>query len=476
MSTCQTKTPVIPATSCMKWGEGQQKRLCEIHERRDSNPYFLNHTSRDIQENIVPIAEHIERAAHPSKNSSSFMRLSLQGRLHTNTRYTIQEMVQLIDMLNLYLISCEMILAGEMQRISLDVYKKLKEENMLRHQLKKSVGELHAKTDDLFKQVILEDRRIVTEYANIVAPAYAKAYYEAGGSISNRLQMQFHKVQGERINLIILSTKNALDKICVPHSDIVAQVMTLIGLSTTNINLYEAVQKKIDAIHGGTLKITRQKSLHNESIIKSARNVVDLFVSRNQNVPEREGKAAQGLLKQLGEYMAGQDMFSIVDNCLLAMNMEYVEFLLSSLRIDMQNRSIPLSLYRNLLERMGTYSNVRQMLSQLGNIPVPEEVDAWDFAATLPSISSGTALNSFRRLCIENKSILPEKEDSHKRICRELRQVVRKCKKTLPIEVIKAIYADLKSKKKVMELLKEAGSELDPTARIVKKMKVSELK
>lgn len=44
------------------------------------------------------------------------------------------------------------------------------------------------------------------------------------------------------------------------------------------------------------------------------------------------------------------------------------------------------------------------------------------------------------------------------------------------MKVIKAIYADLKSKKKVMELLKEAGPELDATLLIVKKMKVIELK
>lgn len=421
MSTCKTETPVISAVPCMEWGEGQQKHLREIHERRNSNPYSVKHTGKGIRENTVPIVKHIERAAQPPENNSSFMRLSPQGRPHTGTRYTIQEMVQLINMLNLYLISCEMILAGEMQRISLDVCEKLRKENMLRHQLKKSVGELRAKTDDLFKRVVLEDRRIVTEHANMVAPAYAKAYYEAGGSLSSRLQMQFRKMQGERINLIILSTKNALDKIRVPHSDIVAQVMTLIGISTTNINLYEAVQKKIDTIHGGTLKITRQKSLHNESIIKSARNVVDIFVSRNQNVPEREGKAAQDLLKQLGDYMSGEDMFFIVDNCLLAMNMEYVEFFLASLRIDMQNRPILLSIYRNLLERMGTYANVREMISQLVAVPIPEGTDAWDFATKLPSISSGTALNSFRRLCIENKSISPEREDNQKMVCRKLR-------------------------------------------------------
>lgn len=420
MSTCQTKAPVISVTSCMECGERLQKRLREIHERMDSNPYFLNHIAEGIQQTTIPIVKNIKRAARSSKNSSSFMRLSSQGRLHTGTRYTLQEMVELINMLNLYLISCEMILAGEMQRISLDVYKKLKEENMLRHQLKKSVGELHAKTDDLFKRVVHEDRRIVTEHAKIVAPTYAKAYYDAGGSLSNRLQMQFHKVQGERINLTILSTKNALDRIHVPHSDIVARVMVLIGLSTTGINIYEAVQKKIDNIHGGTLKITRQKSLHNESIIKSARNVVDIFVSRNQNVPEREGKAAQDLLKQLGDYMSGEDMFFIVDNCLL-MNMEYVEFFLASLRIDMQNRPISLSLYRNLLERMGTYANVREMISQLVAVPIPEGTDAWDFATKLPSISSGTALNSFRRLCIENKSISPEREDNKKMVCRKLR-------------------------------------------------------
>lgn len=471
MRICKKEIQEVATSPCMEWGEMQQSQLQIIHKRMDNNPYYQAHISDHNQENAVSITKYIGRQATPSHMNSL-----PHGKLYTGTRYTIQEMAQTINLLNMYLVSCEMILAEEMQRISINIYKELKERNMLRQQLKKSAGELHAKTDDLFKRVTLEDRRIVMGYAMMVAPAYAKSYYESGGSLSNRLQIQFHKVQGEQINLITLATKNALDRINVPHSDIVAQVMTLIGLSSTGINLYESVQKKIDSIHNGSLKITRQKSLHNESIIKSARNVVDLFVSRNRDVPEREGKAAQDMLKHLGDYMAGQDMFSIVDNCLLGMSMEYVEFFLASLRIDMEKNAVPLSIYRNLLTRMGTYANVRQMLSQLSSVPVRDDIDAWDFAASLPSISSGTALNSFRRLCIEGKSIPPEKEDHNKMIYRKLRLAVRKYGGILPITVVKAIYLDVKSKKKVVELLKEAGPELNATIRMVRSMRVNDLK
>lgn len=475
MNNCLTTLPDIYDMTCMELTKDRLQFLQHIHANIGKNPYQQQHNLCHL-EKTEPLLKHTVIPEKSSPDITPFTRPSQQKRLATVSKYTLSEMVTAINELNLYLVSCEMVLDEEMQRIALSIYKKLNEKNLMRHQIKKAAGELHAKTDDLFKRLTQEDQRIVMEHSKQIFPDYAKAYCEAGGSLSNRLQMQYYKVQGEKIKLIILSTKNALDRIRVPHSDIVAEVMTLIGLSTTGINLYESVQKKIDSIHGGSLKITRQKSMHNESILKSARNLVDQFVSRNQDVPQREGQAAQTLFKQLGDYMGSEDMFRIVDNCVLGMSMEYVEFCLASLRIDMEHKCVPFSVYRSLMERMGTTGNVRQMLSQLGDVSVPEEVDAWDFAVSLPSVSSGTVLNSFRRLCIENKSITPPEEDRGKMVCRKLRQAARKCGGILPMEVIKAIYMDLKTKKKVMALFSDAGPELDKTARMVRKMKASELK
>ena len=248
-------------------------------------------------------------------------------------------------------------------------------------------------------------------------------------------------------------------------------------LTHTGIEFYELIGQKTDKLMQGFGKITRLKSNHNEKMLCAAKELIRLLGCPNQ-MPEDISAHPRTLTAQFQRELTDIGLLNTIEQSLISLRMDYIEFVIASLRMKLTAGHFPLSDVRTLVMRVGSIENVRRLLTEIAEIPLPQSPD-WDvvdLAQSLPDSVAESAISTFRRLCMDNRELLPTPEDEQVVRLRELRQEARSNNGTLPMGTLRNLFATLGTKKAVQELLANGGKELENSAKMLRGMKVGELK
>lgn len=398
------------------------------------------------------------------------------------SRKSAEEIREDIHLMTTFLACSELMFADAMQRISFRILGLLKEKNLYRHELKKYANKLKEVTDTMMMRSNSTDRSITLKQCGIVSPRglYGKDFYEEGGGILNRMSLAFHRDFELKFKRIRLDNKWIAEQMGLPHTDLIAEIFTLSALAQCDIELFDEVQKQIDGIGRGRIRSkTVIKSTHGEAMRNAARNLIDRFTPRSAVMPEESVRLMRLHLKEFQQDITGQRQFEFFNGQFLALKMDFIEYYLARLRMDMQAGNVSVTHIRDVWNRMGKKECVQKFFSELKAVRIPKkaDLDAMDFAKVVArSKGDQKAMNSFRRLSANGERILPPKESEDEFEMRVLRSVARKFDGQLPDDVLGSMMKAHGTKKAVMQRLMDSGPELLPTLRRVRKMKASELK
>ena len=378
------------------------------------------------------------------------------------------------DILNGHLLMMEIMMANVTQYWISRSVSLMEEEGMIRHNMKRRANELTRTAEDLIKRCNAHDCLQVREFAGHIFPPLVEKYIGDGGTVTQNLQSSFMKRYGNELDIIYFATKNAVDKSRIPHSEIVSSVEMVALMAHTGIELYNTICRRVDEMLSGIGSVQRIKSRHNEQILAAANDMLR-FLCGNAALPEKEGGDVKELAARFQKKLIEKEMLDTVESGITAMQMNFTEYVIASLRLMMQDGGIGTSGLRALLFRLGSKGNVRKLLKEICGIPLPEaDEDMFDFMEYLPDSTEGSALAEFRRLCLEDH-ILTEPETEEQMELRILRRFVYRHEEGLDTACLRWLYWRFGTKKAVTDYLRKGGSTMDGTVKRLKRIRCEEL-
>ena len=397
------------------------------------------------------------------------------------TQKDTSEIKDMITLMNNYLMCSELIFCDLEQKYAFRILKILEEKGLYRHQLKKYANKLREVTGQLQIRIRDNDRMATFRSCKLTMPSgrYSSEFHDEGGGVAAKLQLAFMRMFDVKLKLVRLDNKEIAKKMNLKHPDLMSEIFTLLALAETAIELFAFCQKQIRIAGRGRLIDHTVKSMHHESVRNAVRNLMDQFVNRSAIMPEKETVRARDHVKEFQEALVKDEMFKMFNAQYISLRMDYIEFYLASVRMQMEEGMISRGLIREVWHRLGTRQATKSFFGQLARIPLPNDDDTntMDVASAISSWEGkAKTLDMFRRLCAEGNYAEKPKEDEQQFQYRVLRTVARMHKGKLPDDVLASLIRSHGTKKAVLEQLQNAGYELKPTLERVKKMKASELK
>ena len=398
-----------------------------------------------------------------------------------STLRSAEEIQDDIHVLTTFLACNELIFANEMQRYSFHILDMLKEKNLYRHELKKYANRLKDVTDNMMWRSNDTDRHVTLKQCLMATPyhSYGNDFYEEGGGLLNRMAINFHRNFELKLKRIQMDNLWIAKEMKLKHPDLISEIFTLSALARTDIELFNEVQKRIESVARGRLKSkSRIKSTHSEAMLNASMNLSDKFVNRTAIMPEEPALLMRKHLAEFQKDITGEEQFEFFNGQFMALKMDYIEYYLARLRMDMDKGRMKVAQIRDVWYRLGKKHAVKKFFTELASVKLPKkEFDAWDVVKKISDFKGEqNAMNTFRRMCLDGTKIEPDKESDEVWQCRVLRVIARQHGGLLPDDVIRSLMKSHLTKKGVMERLELAGFELRPTLQKVKKMKASELK
>lgn len=382
------------------------------------------------------------------------------------------------DILNAHLLMVEIMMSNVTDLYIRRVISMLKERGMMRQNLKRQANVLEGISSDLQRRCSMHDRMQVETFCRHIFPSLVPVYTECGGTLSIQLQILFHKTYGNDLELLYAATKNAVDKAGIPQSDLFSNVEMVAMLAQTGIDFYGTIQEKIRNLMDGIGKFSSVKSRHNEAMLCAAKEMLRALGGKDVQLPRKECEDVRTFAARFQKELVNESLLKMIEGSIVSLQTSFIEFVIATLRVEIEDGHLPVSDIRTLTARLGTVGNVRKLLEDIRRIPLPEteDFDIMDFSQSLPDSLPDSPLATFRRLCIEDRILTPPKEDDDTVMKRGLRQEARRNGGVLSMDTLKRLYARMKSKKALAEYLEASGEELSHSVKMLKKMKVGELK
>lgn len=379
------------------------------------------------------------------------------------------------DIMNGHLLMMEIMMSNVTQLWITRSVSMLEERGMMRHTIKKRANELTRVSSDLIGRCNAHDRIQVEQFAAHIFPPLVEQYINDGGTVTQGLQSAFMKRFRNELDIIFLSTKNAVDKARIPHSEIVSSVEMVALMAHTGIEIYNFICRKVDALMAGIGSVKRIKSRHNEQILAAANEILRSLGCDKANLPEKEGADVRLLARSFHQELTDKSMIDTVNAGITAMQMNFIEYVIASIRLDMEKGSVGFSSLHTLLLRLGNKRNVRELLKEIGSIPLPGKgEDIFDFMENLPDSVPGSRLAEFRRLCLDDH-IMTEPETEEQKELRTLRRFVYRHEEGLDLPCLRWLYWRFGTKKAVSDYLGKGGETMDRTVRRMKHIRCAEL-
>lgn len=336
---------------------------------------------------------------HPTIRNKRSGRISLHAR-------PLMERVGRADALNGYLLIIEIILSGELQRFAKRVADAIREEGLYRQQVKRQTNLLAEQVNDLQKRCMIADAEVMLSRVFEIMPSYSRAYIGEGGGVAVRFQTAFSKISSDVTQRTFICNKQLLDRCSAPHSLIMANLLTLQQIAEVGVCAYDAIATQQDALLFGDVVVHRNKYRHHEAVIHQAACLLDAM----GGVPSYEGCSKElgdrdALLKQMIDYLSGEKFEHLVNISFRTVLMEYTEFVLASICMDLHGGTLPDGVIDAVRTRLGSEEQALQLMNELRAVHVPDGVEAWDFAEEIPEGGVGSAIAAFRHLCVERPDL-----------------------------------------------------------------------
>lgn len=382
------------------------------------------------------------------------------------------------DILNAHLLMVGIMMTNITQKYIYEVVSCLEERGLMRHNMKRRANELVNLSSDLMKRCNAHDAMQVRTFTETIHPGLSGSFIRGGGTLTQKLQNIFWKTYGEKINLIYFATKNALDKCNVRQSDLVSNMEMVAMMCTTGIEFYDCMCRKVDGLLNGVGKVNRQKSQHNEKMMAAVKDMLREMVG-NIEIPDKEGTDVRTLTAQFQMELVKDDLLKLVESGIVSLQVEFIEYVIASLRMKMAGEGLCFQDYRTLMARMGTKNNVRMLLNEIASLPLPESDDyeVYDVMEMLPDAKAEgeSVIDKFRHLCLEDHiRTVPETNESI--TLRKLRQEVYRNHGTLSMLTLRYLYNVFGTKKAMAEYIARADADvMARTLRKLKTVKVSQL-
>lgn len=397
------------------------------------------------------------------------------------TQKKASEIRDAITVMNNFLMCSEIIFCDLEQKYAYRILDLLEEKGLYRHLLKKHANRLRDLTGMLQMRIRDNDQAATQKISGWVIPSqrYAERMHEESGGIAFKLQMAFLRQFDMKLKLIRMDNREIAKKMNLKHPDLMSEIFTLLALTETAIDLYTFCQKRIQSVGRGRLIDHSIKSTHHESVRNAVKGLVDQFVDRNMVMPEIEAVRARKHVEEFQMELMKDESFEMFNAQYMATRIDYIEFYLGSVRMEIENGTVGKALIREVWKRLGTKQATKSFFKQLAKIPIPtdEDTNVTDVANAISEWDGKVkTVDLFRRMCVEGEFAEAPKESDDEFRGRVLRTVARKFNGQLPDDVLSTLMRTHGTKKAVVEQLEKAGFELAPTLKRVKAMKAAELK
>lgn len=409
---------------------------------------------------------------------------SMIGRFKKPDAETARIKLAGADVMNAHLIMVEIMMSSVTNLYVHSAIYELKQRGMIRHNVKRRVKALEEITTSMMERCKAHDNVQVRIFTQTIFPSLTEAYIGVYGSLVLRLQNTFTKHFGNQLTLIKVATKNALDKAGIKISDIATDIQMVALMCTAGIQFYNTICNTVDKMLYGISHTTRMKSLHNEKMLNAAKDLLR-ELGCDIEMSEEDGRNARKFAEDFKKELIKEDLLKVVENGIMAMQMEFIEFVIASLRIKLHEHTFTVGDYRMLLLRLGSKADVRSLLSEIEAIPLPEDYsDIYELMESLPASDKSeqqegkedSFLGKFRRLSLDDHIItnLEREEEVEKR---KLRREVYRKGEPLPMFILRYLYHKLGTKKAVTEYLISADKDvMAKTLNVLKSTKADELK
>lgn len=380
------------------------------------------------------------------------------------------------DIMNSQLIMVQIMLASMMHTYIHAVTSELINKGKLRHNTKRRCTELTEQSQALIDKCEIHDKIQVRVYTSSIYPSLTESFIENGGTLSQKVQCLFYKRYGNLLNSIYSATKNAVDKCNISNSEIISNAEMVIMICNSGIDFRNYIEKHVKGlmICIGNIKSVRDK--HNEKIACAAKDLVREMCG-NIPVPEDDMNEVRHLTEQFNKQLVTGELLDTVKSAILSLQMDFVEFIIVTLRIKLARNKMSINDYRTLFHRLGTRNNVENLLKEIREIPYEdcENPDIPELMESLPDTKQDSVLSEFRRLCVEDHVFL-NPETNKERYLRHFRQKVYRGNGCLDMQTLRYLYNVFGTKKAMIDYLSQAGMEvMGNTIRRIKRIKASEL-
>ena len=275
-----------------------------------------------------------------------------------------------------------------------------------------------------------------------------------------------------------LDCRTVAKRVSAKHRDIVSDLLKLEALADTGIEVYDASVKKMKNLVEGHGISSITKSMHHESMRCTVWNLLRKLGVNLNDATDTEQKYARKHLMDMQTKLAIVGMGDFFQHEFDKLSEEFADYILASIRVQMRNGEIGMRQMRFILEKLGTKKRVKKFLGQLAAIPLCDEdnMDMFDVMGYIADHEENRSIiDRFRKYCINRtKSESPESEDKQEQ--RMLRVLARRNNYMLPDDILRVMIMKHKTKKALVDRLSEAGFELVPTLRRIRKMKLAEIK
>lgn len=434
----------------------------------ETNLYFDANRRPGIIDTHAPAAGLVTGAT-----GFNMRRGSLVRTYNVYDKFTFEERTAMANTWQFQCILSDMIMGDMINYYVREAEKQMTEAGLMRHNLKRRMGEIRSLSDSLMRLISRHRHSQVTLICRPMFATLSDEYFDEGGEFYVRLFNGFREMCRQDLDLVYLCTKNMINHTLCPHADLVTSLQMVLLMAHTSIEFNQAVQKRVEKLIADIADVEVKKTQHCEKLVSACKAILDVvFDDEKYPASEKDLSDCRRLACKFQEKLAGEEMRELIDRSAWDLRRDFMVFVSVRLRQKLDAGCMTRADLRCLLERLGTKQNVRAVIDALLASPLPDipDADVFDLMDAYEIPDDGPhkeVMHEFMRLCVENRVKIPSEEDITTRVGRYLRRMVyRSYTATVPDEYLAFMYHTMGTKKAVTALLESAGKEV--MARTIK--------
>ncbi len=389
------------------------------------------------------------------------------------SRMRAVESVEMLTALHFHAHYSQLLAVGEMHHRIILMRQQLEAAGMVRHQMKRLLSQVVEESNRVRRLLESAITKNCVGFYGEVLVGYEKEFVEEDGSLMPLLHQRFHDLIAEPVELARIGSKQCFDNMKHDNSQLLSYICIARGMSDFACGITDSYNRRLAALVGvkDILPYANQLS----SIANGCVNILRMFVDINQTLPTKQAEDATNYFRQLTDIITSEEVIEIYNRTQKERSLCYIEFFITRLRIDMESGNIPFPVKRTLLHKLADKSTVLQLLDEVHSIPLYDDIEAYDLSFEVTPYHHSSVLDNFRSLAYRMQRRYSVKEVHRERL-RELTEELSTNGGTLPLGTLRHLYRELGTKIAVSKLVDELGSAGAATKRVLKGLKVKDLK